>query len=90
MMEDEKILEVVTRLSRRHASGGSVIERAAILAEGAGSQPIIAWIVAHEGEPEAASTANAGGGLHGGRMSGGGTRAAGAPQRSVLPPGALS
>ena len=32
---DEAIRAVVTRLSRPHASGGAVIERAAILAEGA-------------------------------------------------------
>jgi hypothetical protein len=90
MIEDEKILEVVTRLSRRHPSGGSVIERAAILAEGDSSQPILEWIAAHDGQPEAVAPAVASGGLHGGRMSGGGGPTAGAPQRYVLPPGALS
>jgi hypothetical protein len=35
---------VVTRLSRPHVSGGSVTERAAIVAEGAAD-----WIMAHAG-----------------------------------------
>jgi hypothetical protein len=34
-VDDDAIRTLVTRLSRPHASGGAVIERAAILAEGA-------------------------------------------------------
>jgi hypothetical protein len=37
---DDAIRAVVTRLSRPHASGGNVIERAAILAEGAHETPV--------------------------------------------------
>jgi hypothetical protein len=88
MIDDQKIRDVVTRLSRRHESGGTVIERAAIVAEGANSQTIVAWIVDHDGQPEAPASAPAGGGLHGGRLSGGGV--GGAPRRYVLPPGVLS
>jgi hypothetical protein len=90
MINDERIREVVTRLSRRHQSGGRVIERAAILAEGTASQPILAWIVAHDGQPEALAPESTRGGLHGGRLIGGGAAEAGAPRRYVVPPGALS
>jgi hypothetical protein len=88
MIDDQQIRDVVTRLSRRHESGGTVIERAAIVAEGADSQTIVAWIVAHDGQPEFLAPAPARGGLHGGRMSSGGPD--GAPRRYVLPPGVLA
>ena len=88
MTDDQKIRDVVTRLSRRHESGGTVIERAAIVAEGADSQTIVAWIVAHDGQPESLAPAPTRGGLHGGRLSGG--RVGDAPRRYVLPPGVLS
>src|SRR5947209_14760140 len=45
MSDDEKTRIVVRRLSRRHPSGGEVIERAAIIAE-ADAVAIIAWITA--------------------------------------------
>ena len=51
---DDALRAVVTRLARRHPSGGRVIERAAILAEGAECAAVEAWILAHRGEPEAA------------------------------------
>jgi hypothetical protein len=88
-IDDKTIRDVVARLSRRHESGGTVIERAAIVAEGAESQSIVAWIVAHDGRPEFPAPAAARGGLHGGRI---GARAAAgdAPRRYVLPPGAVS
>jgi hypothetical protein len=50
---------VVARLSRRRESGGTVIERTAIVAEGAHSQTIVAWVVAHDGQPEFLATAPA-------------------------------
>ena len=53
---DDAIRSAVTRLSRPHRSGGVVIERAAILAEGADSTAIFDWILAHAGRPEAAPT----------------------------------
>lgn len=49
---DDEIRAVVERLSRPHPSGGRVIERAAILAEGGSSEAIMAWITTHEWEPE--------------------------------------
>ena len=41
-MDDDAILTVVRRLARPHPSGGEVIERAVIIAEGADSAAIIA------------------------------------------------
>ena len=88
--EDDKIRDTVARLARRHPSGGQVIERAAILAEGTDSSSILAWVIAHDGQPEALPTAAAGGGLHGGRMTSSVVaRNAATPQRYVLPPGQL-
>jgi hypothetical protein len=46
-MEDDAIRMLVTRLSRPHPSGGKVIERAAILAEGVNSGAVLTWVVAH-------------------------------------------
>jgi hypothetical protein len=88
-MDDADILAMVTRLSRPHRSGGNVIERAAIMAEGSGSADVLAWIARHDGEPEEQAAAAPRRGLHSERM----TRAAAGsstPQRYVLPPGALS
>jgi hypothetical protein len=89
-MEEEAIRDVVTRLSRPHPSGGAVIERAAILAEGADSSQVVAWIIAHEGAPEAASSKSAKGGLFGSRISDGGGARSPQPLRYVLPAGALT
>jgi ABC-type Fe3+ transport system substrate-binding protein len=77
------IRAVVRRLSRAHSTGGAVIERAAILAEGEAASAIIDWILDHAGQAEAAAAA-APRGLHG--ASGAQHRA---PLRYVLPPGAL-
>jgi hypothetical protein len=90
MPNDDEIRALLSRLSRRHPSGGSVIERAAIVAEGADSTAVVAWILDHAGEPEAAVDKSSKGGLHGPRVSepiGPGPRA---PARYVLPAGALS
>src|SRR3954471_9580326 len=84
---DDATRAIVTRLARRHPSGGRVIERAAILAEGADSAAVVAWIEAHDGEPEAAIAAKTRG-LHGSRLS---DRAdSRPPARYVLPAGALA
>jgi hypothetical protein len=89
-MEEDDIRALVTRLSRPHSSGGAVIERAAIRAAGADSAAVVAWIVAHHGEPEAAIAQPASRGLHSSRLSDSiGTQAA-APARYVLPAGTLS
>jgi hypothetical protein len=87
---EDAIRSSVERLSRPHRSGGRVIERAAILAEGADSSAILTWITAHDGEAEDLAPASAsGGGLHSARLheSRGGDQRA--PLRYVLPPGAL-
>jgi hypothetical protein len=84
--EDDAIRAVVTRLSRPHRSGGTVIERAAILAEGAASTDILAWIAAHAGEPEVPAAPTRG--LHGAGFGRGETAPRG-PSRYVLPANAL-
>lgn len=89
MAPDDAIRATVARLARRHPSGGAVIERAAILAEGPDGSAIVAWIIDHHGEPEGPAPAAAGRGLHSARVTdsiGTGQRA---PLRYVLPAGAL-
>jgi hypothetical protein len=88
-MDDEAILALVTRLARPHASGGQVIERADIMAAGADSPAVIAWIMGHSGTPEALpSTTSPRHGLHGSRLTGpAGERSV--PRRYVLPAGVL-
>ena len=88
MSDDEKIRVVVKRLSRRHPSGGEVIERAAIIAE-ADAVAIIAWITAHDGQPEASESAGSRHGLHGGRLNGSPDPGSSTPRRYVLPRGVL-
>jgi hypothetical protein len=89
-VDDLEIKTLVTRLSRPHTSGGVVIERAAILAEGADFVAVMNWITAHAGTPEATVSATRRQGLHGSQMSGGNATISRAPLRFVLPPGALS
>ena len=81
---DEAIRALVARLGRPHASGGTVIERATILAEGPDFTKIVAWITAHDGRPESAVEAPSGG-LHGSRAA----PVTGPPLRYILPAGAL-
>jgi hypothetical protein len=89
-MDDDAIRALVTRLARPHLSGGEVIERAAILAEGADSAAIIEWIADHAGVPEAAVATPSRHGLHGSRLGNGGGAGSPAPLRFVLPAGALA
>lgn len=86
-MDDAAIRDLVVRLSRPHPSGGKVIERAAILAAGAGSADVVDWIVRRDGQGETAGAGRTGG-LHGGRIAGTG-RVDGPPLRYILPAGAL-
>jgi hypothetical protein len=88
-VDDAAIRTLVSRLSRAHPSGGTVIERAAIMAEGADSVAVIAWIVAHGGTPEAAATTSTRRGLHGSRLHDSGGSAPRTSSRFVLPAGAL-
>lgn len=89
-MDDDAIRAVVTRLARPHPSGGRVIERAAVLAEGPDSAEIMAWIIRHSGQPEAVVAAASGRGLHSARLNDGGQARVQTPQRFVLPAGELS
>jgi hypothetical protein len=83
-MDDDAIRALVIRLARPHPSGGEVIERAAILAEGADFAAVMSWILAHSGIPESAA-APAGQGLHGSRLTYGGGTEPQAPVRFILP-----
>lgn len=87
-MEDDAIKTLVTRLGRPHPSGGQVVERAAILAEGADFDSVMEWIVARDGKPEMAVAAAPSRGLHSARLTDGGAGGP-TPLRFVLPPGAL-
>jgi len=86
-MDDDEIQTLITRLARRHRSGGVVIERAAILAEGADYTEVVAWITAHDGTAETAAPPSASRGLHAARVDRG--DASQTPLRFVLPAGAL-
>jgi hypothetical protein len=85
--DDIKVL--VTRLARPHRSGGFVVERAAILAEGGDADAVIAWIADHGGTAEATADTAARHGLHGSQLHPGGGSQSRSPSRFVLPPGAL-
>jgi hypothetical protein len=89
-VDDDAILALVTRLARPHASGGKVIERAAILAEGTDFPAVLEWIIGHAGQPEAAVAPASTHGLHGSRFSGGNEMSPRPPLRFVLPAGTLS
>ncbi len=84
----DPIQATVKRLARPHRSGGTVIERAAILAEGRDSEAILRWITDHAGLPEEEVTSAKAPerGLYGSRFGG---VAARGPSRYVLPPDAL-
>jgi hypothetical protein len=84
-MNDQEITTLVTRLSRPHPSGGTVIERAAILAAGGDYPEIINWITAHSGTPETSTPTDRNRGLHGSRVNDATTRGSQQPMRFVLP-----
>jgi hypothetical protein len=88
--DEQMVRELVTRLSRQDRGGASVIERAAILAEGANTESVVTWILDHGGQPESPASATGRGGLHGGRLQGRGATDTVAPRRYVIPPGVLS
>jgi hypothetical protein len=88
-MDDDAIQALVTRLARAHRSGGTVVERAALLAEGAEFEAVMAWIVAHGGEAEAAVERSTPHGLHGSHLHARPASEPRAPSRFVLPAGAL-
>jgi hypothetical protein len=86
---DDATRAIVARLARRHPSGGRVIERAAILAEGPDCAAVVAWIIAHRGKPEAALPARQSG-LHGARLDSSLASNPRAPVRYVLPADVLA
>jgi hypothetical protein len=88
-VDDDAIRSLVTRLARTHPSGGTVIERAAIVAQGADFEAVMTWIVAHGGKPEAGVETSTRHGLHGSRLHASGGSEPRAPSRFVLPAGAL-
>ncbi len=89
MVDDDAIRALVTRLARPHPSGGDVIERATILAEGADFTEVMAWITAHAGVPEATVASAPRRGLHGLRLGDSDGAQPRTPARFVLPAGAL-
>jgi hypothetical protein len=88
-MDDTEIAHLVTRLSRPHASGGVVIERAAILAAGTDFPAVMDWITAHSGTPETTASTTRRRGIHGSRMNDGDVTASRTPLRFVLPAGTV-
>jgi hypothetical protein len=88
-VDDLEITALIRRLSRPHASGGVVIERAAILAAGADFPAVIDWIIAHSGTPDTTVSAARNHGLHGSRLNDGDAAATPKPLRFVLPAGTL-
>ena len=88
-MDDDEIRALVTRLARPHQSGGKVIERAAIFANGADFAEVMAWITARGATPEA-TVSTTRGGLHNLSDDARPDAASQTPRRFVLPPGALT
>ena len=89
-LDDAAIRALVRRLSRADSRGDAVIERAAIMAEGAQLDAVVGWIEAHEGRPEARPAAkSAGRGLHAARMTAA-TQVDRPPLRYVVPAAALA
>jgi hypothetical protein len=88
-VDDEAIRALVTRLARPHQSGGNVIERAAIFANGADFAEVMAWITARGGTAEAVASSTRGG-LHNLHEQTRPDALVPTPRRFVLPPGALS
>jgi hypothetical protein len=89
-MDDAAICTLLARLARPNASGGDVIERAAILAAGSDFTEIMTWVTSHGGKPEAMAPVVSTGGLHGSRIDDSGGTDSRTPVRFVLPPGALA
>ena len=88
-MDDDAIRSLVIRLGRPHRSGGTVIERAAIAAEGAELDAVTTWILAHGGTSEETADTSTRRGLHGSNVHISGGSQPRVPSRFVLPPGAL-
>jgi hypothetical protein len=66
-VDEDAIRALLMRLARPHPSGGKVIERAAILAEGADFPEVMEWIFDHAGKADTVVASAAPRGLHGAR-----------------------
>jgi hypothetical protein len=89
VVDDDEIRTLVSRLARSHASGGQAIARAAIMAEGADATEVIAWILAHDGQPEAGAASGPASGLHQRRTTGDAAAASRPPVRYIVPAAAF-
>lgn len=83
VVANDAIGVLVRRLARPHGSGGMVIERSVILAEGADSAAILTWISDHDGVADSTTATARGSGLHGSRVNV--DQHAGPARRFVLP-----
>lgn len=81
----DRIGAVVKRLARPHASGGLVVERSVILAEGSSSAAILSWISDHEGVPDFTAVPARSQGLHGSSVNANAAPQAPPARRFVLP-----
>jgi len=81
---------LVKRLARPHSSGGTVIERSVILAEGKHSSAILAWIADHDGTPDSTLPQSRNRGLHSPSPDAGPGRRAAPARRYILPAHAFS
>lgn len=84
-MEDTEIEALVTRLGRPHRSGGTVIERAAIVAEGADFDAVMSWILNRGGKAEVAPKKAPARGIHAARYHDTEGDAPPVPLRFILP-----
>ena len=88
-VDDQAIRSLVTRLARAHPSGGTVIERAAIVAEGSDARAVVTWILDHGGTPEAMAPTSDRRGLHGSLLHVGVGSEPRTQSRYPMPAGAL-
>ncbi len=88
--DTDAIAVLVKRLARPHPSGGTVIERPVILAEGTRSTAILACIADHGGAPDATLPHPQRGGLHSRSPAAEAERKATHARRYILPAHALN
>jgi hypothetical protein len=88
-VDDDAIRALLHRLARAHPSGGSVVERAAIVAEGSGSDSVLKWMLDHGAQAEAALPPTARHGLHDAGRRAMDAAKPSVPSRYILPAGAL-
>jgi hypothetical protein len=88
--QTDDIAVLVKRLARPHPSGGTVIDRPVILAEGTHSRAILAWIADHGGAPDSTLPRPQSKGLHSPSSAAAGEGAAAPARRYILPAHAFS